>query len=234
MKPRVIFFDIGHTLVTGAEQSPRRLLASRLALSEKETKQVGQLIMTHSCDEPSQLVRALAELLPERDAHRVREVVEAVWAEQIHCVKEIRGATSLASSLKAQGYKLGIISNIWHPFYHGFCRTCPALLDLMDYKNLSYRVGIKKPSLNLYQQAVRETGEAPSSCWMVGDTYELDMAPARQVGMNTLWVLCRPEKERGLLVEMLRGEKQRPDWVVESIEEILPFFGSENTNKRGM
>jgi FMN phosphatase YigB (HAD superfamily) len=228
VKTQVIFFDIGHTLVTGADQSPRRLLASRLDLTEKEARRVGQLIMTHICDESDQLVGALKELLPARDPNRIRDVVETVWMEQTLCVKEIRGATSLASSLKSQGYRLGIISNIWHPFYQGFCRTCPALLDLMDYKILSYRIGLKKPSLDLYQRAVMETGEAASSCWMVGDTYELDMAPARKIGMKTLWVLCRPEKERPLLAQLLRGEIPSPDWVVESIEEILPFFGLRN------
>ena len=231
MKPRVIFFDIGHTLVTGADQSPRRLLSSRLGLSEKEAKQVGQLIMTHSSDEPTQLIHAMNELLPARDPRQIRDVVESVWIEQIHCVREIQGATQLIRSMKAHGYRLGIISNIWHPFYQGFCRKCPELVDLMDYKVLSYKVGCKKPSPHLYRWAVEEAGEPASSCWMVGDTYELDMAPARQVGMNTLWVLFRPEKERTLLVELLRGEKQRPDWVVESIEEILPFFSSRSGDR---
>lgn len=232
MKPEVIFFDIGHTLVTGADQSPRRLLGSALALTEKETKQVGQLIMTHPCDEPAPLVHALHQLLPARDPHEIRDVLETIWTEQIHCVKEIPGATLLIRSLKEQGYRLGIISNIWHPFYQGFCRTFPELPDLMDHTVLSYRAGCKKPSLNLYQLALRQAGEAASSCWMVGDTYELDMAPARQLGMNTLWVLCRPEKEKDLLAEMLRTGKKAPDWVVADIGGILPFFKTRNVDQK--
>lgn len=227
MKRGVIFFDIGQTLVTGAAQSPRRLLASRLGLLEKEAIEVGRLIMTHSSDEPSKLVEALGAILSRLEREFIRDVVETTWSEQIACVREIEGATELAHTLKALGFGLGLISNIWHPFYQGFCLACPELNELIDYRLLSYRLGIKKPSPDLYRQAIEMAGASPSTCWMVGDTYELDMAPARQVGMKTLWVLCRPEKERALLVELLRGEKQRPDWVVEHIGEILPFFCSK-------
>ena len=59
---------------------------------------------------------------------------------------------------------------------------------------------------------------------MIGDTYELDMEPARRIGMNTVWILCRPEKEKSLLVEVLRGTKERPDWVVEDVEALQHFF----------
>jgi hypothetical protein len=42
--------------------------------------------------------------------------------------------------------------------------------------------------------------------------------------MRTLWVLCRPERERSVLAEILRSEKPGPDWVVQSLDEILPLF----------
>ena len=59
---------------------------------------------------------------------------------------------------------------------------------------------------------------------MVGDSYELDLEGARRLNMRTLWVLCRPERERSVLAEILRAEKPRPDWVVQSLDEILPLF----------
>lgn len=48
LRLQVIFFDMGQTLVTGTALSARRLLASRLALSEKETRKVGQCIAFYS------------------------------------------------------------------------------------------------------------------------------------------------------------------------------------------
>jgi FMN phosphatase YigB (HAD superfamily) len=55
---------------------------------------------------------------------------------------------------------------------------------------------------------------------MVGDSYEQDIEPARNVGMRTLWVLRRPEKERGVLVKLLRGEQTPPDLLVEDLNQI--------------
>lgn len=224
MKAKIIFFDIGQTLITGAGQSPRRLLGGQLGLSEKETKRVGQVIMTQWAEEPWELAQALAPILPGRDPVQIRAILETIWKEQRECVREIPGATPLLRALKADGYLLGLISNIWHPFYEGFCIACPEMAGLVDYRVLSYREGQKKPSANLYGRALVQACEPATSCWMVGDTYELDMQPAQQLGMRTLWVLCRPEREKNLLVEILRGRMEPPDWVVESLEEILPFF----------
>ena len=148
--PQTIFFDVGHTLVTGADQSPRRLLGSRLGLSEKETRKIGQLIMTHPSEELTSLVKAISDTLPGKDADQISSVIEMVWQEQISCVREISGATILLKALKEQGHKLGVISNIWHPFYQGFCQTCSEMARLLDYRILSYRAGFKKPSYNLY------------------------------------------------------------------------------------
>jgi FMN phosphatase YigB (HAD superfamily) len=226
VRPQVIFFDIGQTLVTGAEQSARRLLASRLRLNEKETKVVGRLIMTYYITEPGQLAGALKKILPDKEPYWLCDVVDTVWSDQITCIREIPGATSLLASLKAMGVKLGLISNIWHPFYQGFCQSYPEMAGLFDYAFLSYRVGEKKPSLELYRKAVQATGRPASECWMVGDTYELDMEPARKAGMKTLWILCRPERERALLVQALRGERPAPHWVVEELGEVLPYFQS--------
>lgn len=224
MKPRVIFFDIGQTLATGAAQSPRRLLGSLLNLSEKGTKRAGKLIMTHPATEPSSLAEALQGILPDRDPGRIRSAVETLWAEQLECAVEIPGAAALLDFLKSEGVGIGAISNIWHPFYRSFCRNCPETASLIDYPVLSYREGVKKPSPDIYQRALKISGQPAALSWMVGDTYELDMEPAREVGINTLWVLCRPEKEKDLLAEVLRNEKPRPDWVVKNLDEIFPFF----------
>lgn len=221
----IVFFDIGGTLATSMEQSPRRLLGSRLGLSEKETKRAGQLIMVHPATEPKELAHDLEKILPRHEPHLILSVLESVWSQQAGCVREIGGATGLVAALKEKGFKTGVISNTWHPLYEGFCKACAELADLLDYTFLSYRRGLKKPSPALFASAVRETGEPGGLCWMVGDTYELDVAPAREAGMKTIWVLRQPERELSELVEMLRGTRLAPDWAVQSIDELLSFFG---------
>jgi HAD superfamily hydrolase (TIGR01549 family) len=217
----VIFFDMGQTLVTGAGQSPRRLLAARLGLSEKETKRVGRLIMTQSAFEPASLADALKPILVKHEQQHLRDTLEEVWGEQRRCVQEIDGATSVLKSLKARGFKLGVLSNTWHPLYAGFCESCPEMAELVDYFVMSYHLGCKKPSLDLFRQAAQRTGEPTERCWMVGDSYELDIEPALTSGMRAIWVLRFPEREKDLLARVLRGDKPHPDWSVVHLEEIL-------------
>lgn len=222
MPPNVVFFDIGHTLISGAAQSPRRLLGASLNLTEKETKRVGKLIMTHPAQTPEQLAEAVGMLLPNHSPDTIRREIETIWEDQIHCVREIPGATETLARLKQAGIRLGVVSNIWHPFYLGFKNNCPNLHALLDFQILSYRQGIKKPAPELYRKALAAAGTAADRCWMVGDSCELDMEPAAKIGMHTLWILCRPERERALLVDLLCALKPGPDLVVESIRQVAP------------
>lgn len=219
-RPKAIFFDIGHTLVKGSQPSARRLLGARLHLSEEETKRAGRLIMVHPSTNPAGLARELAQILPSHSLAEITKNLERLWEEQINSVEEVPGATSLLTSLKHDGIKLGILSNIWHPFYEGFRRACGEMLQLFDYKILSYRIGCKKPSLQFFRHALTAAELPAQSCCMVGDTYELDMAPALQLGMRTVWLLIHPEKERTAIATMLRGETRQPHWVVENLPEI--------------
>ena len=220
----IIFFDIGGTLATGAEQSPRRLLASRLGLSEKETRLVGRLIMVHPATEPRDLACGLERVLPGHDPRHILCVLESVWSEQARCMREIPGATPLVGALKEMGFKVGVISNTWHPLYEGFRTACAELAGFMDYTFLSYRRGVKKPSTAFFTHAAGEAGVPAGLCWMVGDTYELDVAPARLAGMRTIWVLGRPERETPAIVEMLQGAIPSPHWTVGNIQELIPYF----------
>jgi len=218
---------MGQTLVTGAAQSPRRVVASRFDLSEKETRKVGRLIMTHPAAEPSSLAQALKDILLDHQQQHLRNGLEEVWAQQSRCVKEIDGARSVLRALKTSGFKLGLLSNTWHPLYSGFCENCPEMAELVDYFVLSYRLGCKKPSADLFRQALALTGAPAGSCWMVGDSYELDIEPALAVGMHAIWLLRGPEREKSLLAQVLRGEKPRPDWAIAQLEEIPIFFLSK-------
>jgi len=223
-KPKVIFFDIGQTLVTGAEQSPHKLLCSRLGLDPECSPAVGRLLMTHRAEEPDPLVEALCGILPGTEPGRIAREIRQLWREQLESAREIDGAAALLGSLRELGIRLGVISNIWHPFYQGLAQRRPSLVETLDYKILSYRKGLMKPSTELYREALEACGEPPQDCWMVGDTYELDVAPAMHLGMRTVWVLNRPEKEKVSLVGVLRGEKPSPDWVTGDLGEVERFF----------
>lgn len=225
MPKAAFFFDIGHTLVTGAEASPRRLLGTALGLNDEQTKLIGKLIMTLPAEEPQAVSEAIAKVLPSLEPFKVAREVGRVWYEQIACVREIPGATPLIRRLKEAGHRVGLISNIWHPFFLGFQKECAEINALVDFEFLSYRTGIKKPSASLYRQAVDAARrQGLERCWMIGDSYELDMAPARLAGMHSLWILCRPERERPLLADILNAKKQAPDGCVPELKDVPDFL----------
>lgn len=56
---------------------------------------------------------------------------------------------------------------------------------------------------------------------MVGDTYEKDLLPAMEMGLKTVWLLCRPEREKEALNNVETGRWPEPDLVVGSAGELL-------------
>jgi FMN phosphatase YigB (HAD superfamily) len=57
---------------------------------------------------------------------------------------------------------------------------------------------------------------------MVGDTYKNDIRPAIELGMRTVWILHRPEKEKADMIEVLNGASPPPDLTLASIAELEP------------
>lgn len=220
----VVFFDLAQTLVTTTALSPRRLVASRLGLSEKQTKTVGRLIMTHPATEPSSLAQALKKTLADVEQWQLERVLEEVWEEQHRCLRAIDGAPSVMATLKSKGFRLGLLSNTWHPLYTAFLDRYPEMASLLDHLVLSYRLGWKKPSAEIFRHALTLANAPPEQCWMIGDSYELDIEPALMAGMHAIWVLRHPEKEPTLLAQVLRGDKPPPDSSVVHLGEIMAYF----------
>lgn len=227
VKSRHIFFDIGDTLATGFEISARRVLAAGLDLSEKEIKRAGRLMMTCPAEAPAHLAGMLAKILPDHRPALIEDVIASLWDAQYGCIRPLPGAADLLEALKTDGFHLGVISNTWHPAFLGFQQACASMLERLDSVTLSYREGCKKPSLAIYRRALESTGADPGKCWMVGDSYELDMEPARLAGMKTVWVLSRPEREKVTLVEIINGERNKPDSVVSGLDELMDFHKRE-------
>jgi FMN phosphatase YigB (HAD superfamily) len=77
-----------------------------------------------------------------------------------------------------------------------------------------------KPDTEFFLHALREADVRPSDAIMVGDTYKNDILPAIELGMKTVWVLHRPDKERTALVQVLNGDAPAPSVTLSSIGEL--------------
>jgi HAD superfamily hydrolase (TIGR01549 family) len=219
-KPDVIFFDLGNTLVTGTPQTAQQLLSARLGLTAKEEKRAGRLLMTFPGDGVAPLAAALEGVLGNHDPEKIRKVLSQLWDEQYLSVRESDGAGQLVRRLKARGFALGLISNTWLPYYEGFCRSCPEISGSFEFILLSFKLGIKKPSRAIFEHCLELAGKLPSECLVVGDSFELDIEPARNMGFSTAWILSRPEREKAVIARMLRKEIDAPHFVAADLEDL--------------
>lgn len=83
-------------------------------------------------------------------------------------------------------YRLGVISN----FYGNVGTLCreAGLAHSLDLIIDSAEVGVSKPDPEIFRMALGKLKAAPSRTIFVGDSYERDIIPARQLGMKTIWL----------------------------------------------
>ena len=73
----------------------------------------------------------------------------------------------------------------------------------------SKELGIEKPDPEFFREILRRMEIQPGECIMVGNSYEKDIAPARIVGMRTIW-----------LSDSTEGEWPCSDIIIHSMSEL--------------
>ena len=223
---RTILFDMGGTLDgDGLHWLERFLLlyrdygidlpreSIRLAFDEAErraatdetiaTAGLAEMIAQHVQWQTSHL--GIAD--PQLEQHLTRGFVEPVRAVTAENVR-------MLARLKERGFELGIVSNgcgnvdkLSADFGYA-----PFLTLIVD----SRRVGVCKPDPAIYHYAVEKLGRDPGEIMMVGDSFERDIRPAKQVGMKTAWlegVTPRECPEPALADVRLRRVTELPDVI---------------------
>lgn len=212
-----VLFDIGSTLVTGPDLSPVTVVTRLLGLPDAEKARVADIIMCNAFEDASHLCNSLRPLT---ETPFCADQLARIWLDQQTAPEEIPGATEAVRHVKQSGFKVGLISDIWAPYYKGFLDSCPELASMVDYAGLSFREGVRKPSLVLLERALEALKETSAQTWMVGDTYSNDLAPAIELGMRTVWVLSRPEKEYPAMEGVLKGRLPRPDIIIDNVADM--------------
>lgn len=216
---KAFLFDIGSTLISGPHNSPTKQISKILFENDQESESIAHIIMKNDFPGPKHLIDHLSRVY--QISLRQSQEIEILWQEQEIAAKEIEGASQTLRALKHKGYKLGVLSDIWKPYYLSFCRACPDILNLLECQILSFREGIKKPSLELLLRAAKGLGATPEETIMVGDTYLQDIKPAIELKFKTVWYLSRPEKETEALREVIMGGLPKPDRVITNLEQLL-------------
>lgn len=201
---RFVYFDVGGTLLDptpsvgrvyaeagashGLRAPPEAIEAAFRHQWSAHVAALGRTALTLAKTEEENLdwwrqlvFRVLAEVgfSGEREA-----VFQACWAafERPSAWHVYEDARPTLEALAAGGLPLGVLSN-WD-------QRLPALLEKLELRRyfdplvVSCFEGVEKPDLRLYRRACERVGLAPEHILYVGDKTELDLEPARALGMH--------------------------------------------------
>jgi putative hydrolase of the HAD superfamily len=122
------------------------------------------------------------------------------------------------SLLRAEGYKLGLISDctaeialLWP--------TTP-LAPLIDVPIFSCSVSLKKPDPRIFRLACERLGVVPEKCLFMGDGGSNELSGANAVGMFSVLIRVPYENERNT---RRRDEEQWHGARITTVKGILPF-----------
>jgi HAD superfamily hydrolase (TIGR01509 family) len=177
-----------------------------------------RLLFRSPARDPEELANTIINRL-RVDRTRALEACTTLWNAQLEEAFVLPGAREVIEKLKAAGIPRAYLSNIWPPFYDHFRQEFPEEAERQP-RFLSFETGLLKPDPAFFQLALRGLEIRAEEAVMVGDTYKNDIRPAIELGMRTVWVLHRPEKEKADLVAVVNGEAPPPDLTLASIGEL--------------
>ena len=92
---------------------------------------------------------------------------------------------------------------------------------LFKVQTISFSVKLKKPDLNIFELALKQSGRNAEDCIMVGDRLDTDICPANKLGMTTI----RTTNSLFALQVPFRA-CERPDYTVTCLAEIPEILES--------
>jgi putative hydrolase of the HAD superfamily len=123
----------------------------------------------------------------------------------------VPGVRELLADLSGR-YKLAIISNITN----NASRFALENFDLKQYFDsvvLSRDIGIRKPDPEIFDFTLQNLGVKSSDAVHVGDSLEHDIQGAKNVGMKTVWIKGKSEKQN-----------IQPDFIISKVTKLTSLF----------
>jgi HAD superfamily hydrolase (TIGR01509 family) len=200
---RAILFDYGGTLDSEGERWPDRFYALYEEVAPDVPREEIKRAFYHAEEacyaDPNVTrldlralmgahVRLQFEALGLKDRRKERALAEMFCVASEECMLR---ASRLLRQAHAR-YKLGVVSN----FYGNLAVVLEkaGLLPLLDVVVDSNVVGKQKPDLEIFRCALEKLELDAQQVIFVGDSYERDIVPSRQLGMKTIW-LKRPNAD---------------------------------------
>ena len=150
-----------------------------------------------------------------------KEMAAAYMNLKAETVQLIPGALDTLQSLRAQGIRLGLITN--GDALGQRSKVVKAGLEpLFESVLIAGEFGAAKPDPEVFRHTLSRLEATPEQTWMVGDNLVTDIGGAQAVGIYGIWV---DRQGRGLPLE----SSVAPDHTIRSIVELV----SVSCNKTG-
>jgi len=235
---RAVLFDLGYTLINFEGDFNRVMRESYLVLSaslhEAGYSFDAEGFVDRFNDIINEYYRSREEDLTERPIEQylsrvlasyeiydpLKSVIQDSLARMYRFTEEYwqleEDAVSTLEQLKADGYRLGIISNAAN------AENVNRLIDrcgLRPYFEVILISGvekIRKPDTRIYSRAVSRFDLPVSSFVMVGDTLTADILGAKNAGMRAIWINRRADRAENQNV----ADRIVPDAVIETLAQL--------------
>lgn len=204
-----LFFDMGHTLI------------DEDAVWEERYRGLSALLSARGRDVPAEEIRDLTARYAADfrklvgDVNRFYGAGDALFCDPADGTP-YPGAENLLAAL-AKRYRLGIIANQAAGTEERLRNW--GLLDYFEVVCSSAELGVSKPDPRIFEIALKKAGAAPERCFMIGDRLDNDIAPAKKLGMGTVWI-----RQGFGLYQTAPSPEYEPDYAVASFAEAAKLF----------
>jgi putative hydrolase of the HAD superfamily len=194
-----VLFDWGNTLVEFTWDDEVLAAGHRAALGRDDpgfTERYRELVLASVGTPYADLLRELGV----EDADAFIDAEHEVWRESSAV---LASAQALLESLRNRGLKTGVVANGW-PEPGRILRADAeryGLAPLLDAFVTSDDVGARKPAPAIFAAACRAVDVEPAATLFVGDSLEVDVQGAANVGMTTVQALWFRADDTGAAIE---------------------------------
>ncbi|MCH5269218.1 MAG: HAD family hydrolase [Lachnospiraceae bacterium] len=203
-KVKWIFFDVGTTLVDETQAYDHRI---RDAIEGTEI----------SFDQFNEKRKFFAQQNLKGDLEAIKYFGLKLTPWHKEDEMPYSGSKEVLEYLHKQGYKIGIIAN--QSLGTAGRLEKWGLLKYIDVVAASAELGVAKPDQAIFRRAFEMAGCTAHEAIMIGDRLDNDIAPAKKLGMKTIWI-----RQGFAIYQCLQTCECQPDYIVDSLSELTGLF----------